>query len=69
MGYTDKQIEDLESTLKNVKCDIILNGSPIDLSKLVNVNKPIIKVTYDIEALGTPSIESVLDEFVSKFMK
>ena len=69
MGYTDKQIEDLENTLKNVKCDIILNGSPIDLSKLVNVNKPIIKVTYDIEAIGTPSIESVLDEFVSQHMK
>jgi predicted GTPase len=69
MGYTDKQIEDLENTLKNVKCDIILNGSPIDLSKLVKVNKPIIKVTYDIEALGTPSIESVLDGFVSKYMK
>ena len=69
MGYTDKQIEDLENTLKNVKCDIILNGSPIDLSKLVNVNKPIIKVTYDIEAIGAPSIESVLDEFVSEHMK
>jgi predicted GTPase len=69
MGYTDKQIEDLENTLKNVKCDIILNGSPIDLSKLVKVDKPIIKVTYDIEAIGTPTIESVLDEFVSKHMK
>jgi len=69
MGYTDSQIEDLENTLKNVKCDIILNGSPIDLSKLVNVNKPIIKVTYDIKAIGTPSIETVLDEFVSEHMK
>ena len=69
MGYTDKQIEDLENTLKNVKCDIILNGSPIDLSKLVKVDKPIIKVTYDIEAIGTPTIESVLDEFVAKHMK
>ena len=69
MGYTDSQIEDLENTLKNVKCDIILNGSPIDLSKLVKVDKPIIKVTYDIEAIGTPTIESVLDEFVSKHMK
>ena len=69
MGYTDSQIEDLENTLKNVKCDIILNGSPIDLSKLVNVNKPIIKVTYDIKAIGTPSIETVLDEFVLKHMK
>ena len=58
-----------ENTLKNVKCDIILNGSPIDLSKLVNVNKPIIKVTYDIKAIGTPSIETVLDEFVSEHMK
>lgn len=69
MGYTDKQIEDLENTLKNVKCDIILNGSPIDLSKLINVNKPIIKVTYDVEAIGTPSIESVLDDFLSKHVK
>jgi predicted GTPase len=69
MGYTDSQIEDLENTLKNVKCDIILNGSPIDLSKLVNVNKPIIKVTYDIKAIGTPSIETVLDEFVLEHMK
>ena len=69
MGYTDKQIEDLENTLKNVKCDIILNGSPIDLSKLINVNKPIIKVTYDVEAIGTPSIESVLDEFLTKYVK
>jgi predicted GTPase len=69
MGYTDKQIEDLENTLKNVKCDIILNGSPIDLSKLVKVDKPIIKVTYDIEAIDTPTIESVLDEFVAKHMK
>jgi predicted GTPase len=69
MGYTDQQIDDLEKTLNNVKADIILNGSPIDLSKLVKTNKPIIKVTYDIEAIGTPSIESVLDEFVSKYMK
>jgi len=69
MGYTDKQIEDLENTLKNVKCDIILNGSPIDLSKLINVNKPIIKVSYDVEAIGTPSIESVLDDFLSKHVK
>ncbi|MFW9969107.1 MAG: cyclic 2,3-diphosphoglycerate synthase [Candidatus Odinarchaeota archaeon] len=66
MGYTDQQIEDLEKTLNNVKADIILNGSPIDLTKLIKTNKPIVKVSYDIESIGTPTIEEVLDDFIKK---
>jgi predicted GTPase len=69
MGYTDQQIEDLENTLNKVKCDIILNGSPIDLKKLVNTNKPIVKVSYDIEPIEHPTIENVLDDFIQKFLK
>ncbi|MFW9929837.1 MAG: GTPase [Candidatus Thorarchaeota archaeon] len=69
MGYTDQQIEDLENTLNKVKCDIILNGSPIDLKKLINTNKPIVKVSYDIEPIEHPTIENVLDDFVQKFLK
>jgi len=69
MGYTDQQIEDLEKTLNNVKADIILNGSPIDLAKLIKTNKPIIKVSYDIESIGSPTIEEVLDNFINKFLK
>ncbi|MFX1437030.1 MAG: GTPase, partial [Promethearchaeota archaeon] len=69
MGYTDQQIEDLEQTLNNVKADIILNGSPIDLTKLIKTNKPIVKVSYDIEATKSPTIEEVLDDFMNKFLK
>ncbi|MFW9879689.1 MAG: cyclic 2,3-diphosphoglycerate synthase [Candidatus Thorarchaeota archaeon] len=69
MGYTDQQIEDLEKTLNNVKADIILNGSPIDLTKLIKANKPIVKVSYDIESIGSPTIEEVLDDFINKFLK
>jgi len=69
MGYTDQQIEDLEKTLNSVKADVILNGSPIDLNKLITANKPIVKVTYDIESIGSPSIEEVLDGFVKKYLK
>jgi predicted GTPase len=69
MGYTDQQIEDLENTLNKVKCDIILNGSPIDLTKLIKANKPIVKVSYDIEPVKPPTIENVLDDFVQKFLK
>ncbi|MFW9876808.1 MAG: cyclic 2,3-diphosphoglycerate synthase [Candidatus Thorarchaeota archaeon] len=69
MGYTDQQIDDLEKTLNNVKADIILNGSPIDLTKLIKTNKPIVKVSYDIEPIGTPTIEEILDNFINKFLK
>ncbi len=69
MGYNDDQIENLEKTLNNVKADIILNGSPIDLTKLIKANKPIVKVTYDIEATRKPSIEDVLDNFIDKHLK
>ncbi len=69
MGYNDDQIENLEKTLNNVKADIILNGSPIDLTKLIKANKPIVKVTYDIEATRKPSIEDVLDNFIDNHLK
>jgi len=69
MGYTDQQIEDLEKTLNNVKADIILNGSPIDLTKLIKTNKPIVKVSYDIEPIGSPTIEEVLDDCIKKFIE
>jgi predicted GTPase len=70
MGYTDEQIEDLENTLNQAKCDIIVNGSPIDLEKLgLKVNKPIVTVRYDIEAIKSPTIEEILDDFVKKHLK
>ena len=69
MGYNDDQIENLEKTLNNAKADVILNGSPIDLTKLIKANKPIVKVTYDIEATRKPSIEDVLDNFIDKHLK
>jgi predicted GTPase len=69
MGYTDQQIEDLEKTLNIVKADIILNGSPIDLTKLIKTNKPIVKVSYDIESIRSPTIEDVLDNFINKYLK
>jgi len=68
MGYTNQQIDDLEKTLNTVKADIILNGSPIDLTKLIKTNKPIVKVSYDIESIGSPTIEDVLEDFINKFL-
>ncbi|MHA1728371.1 MAG: GTPase [Promethearchaeota archaeon] len=66
MGYNDEQIKDLETTINRANCEFIIDGSPIDLAKLINCNKPIIRVRYDIEAIESPTIEDILDEFEKK---
>ena len=66
MGYNDEQIKDMEDTINAVPADIVIDGSPIDLGKLIKCNKPIVRIDYDIEAIGTPSIESMLDDLLAK---
>ena len=69
MGYNDEQIKDMEDTLNSAEADVIIDGSPIDLEKLIDSNKPIIRVYYDIEPVKSPTIEEVLDNFVKKYLK
>jgi len=60
MGYGEKQIKDLEATINSCDCDAVVIGTPIDLRKLVNINKPAVRVTYELEEIGTPKLEDVL---------
>jgi predicted GTPase len=64
MGYNDQQIKDMEDTLNKAEAEVIIDGSPIDLEKLIKSNKPIVRVSYDIEAIKSPTIEEVLDDFI-----
>lgn len=63
MGYDPKQIRELEKTINAVNCDVVLSATPIDLSKVINVNKPIIRVTYELEERGKPDLEDVLKDY------
>jgi len=63
MGYGETQIADLEKTIRAVPCDVVLIGTPIDLSRLVNIDKPALRVTYALEAIGSPTLADVIDEF------
>jgi len=69
MGYNEQQIKDMEETLNNAEAEVIIDGSPINLEKLIKSNKPIVRVSYDIEAIKSPTIEEVLDKFINKFLK
>ncbi|HAP35518.1 MAG TPA: GTPase [Bacteroidetes bacterium] len=66
MGYSDKQVKDLEVTINKVPCDAVIIGTPIDLNRIVKIKKPTFRVTYDLQEIGEPSLSTILDEFVTK---
>ena len=63
MGYGEKQIRDLEKTINQTKCDLVLIGTPIDLRKLVKLNKHALRVTYELQEIGKPDLNDVLKNF------
>ena len=64
MGYGEKQIKDLEETINKTDCDVVIIGTPIDLRKLVNINKPAVRVTYELQEIGKPDLTDVLKKFM-----
>ncbi|MFC1782763.1 cyclic 2,3-diphosphoglycerate synthase [Planctomycetota bacterium] len=60
MGYSDEQISDLERTINNTDCDMVLFATPIDLPRLVNINKPAVRVRYEYQDHSEPYLEEVL---------
>ncbi len=63
MGYSQQQIQDLETTINNVDCDVIVSATPIDLSRIIKVNKPIARVTFETQEIGSPTFEEILKDF------
>lgn len=62
MGYGKKQIQELEDTINAVDCDIVIIGTPIDLSRIVKINKKSIRVKYELQEIGRPDLEEVLNQ-------
>ncbi|MCB0551493.1 MAG: hypothetical protein KDD19_28265, partial [Phaeodactylibacter sp.] len=66
MGYSDEQLNDLEMTINSADCDSVIIGTPIDLGRVLNINKPYTRVFYDLQEIGEPNLGQVLDEFIGK---
>lgn len=62
MGYGPEQIKDLERTLNAVPCDIIVAATPVNLGKLMKLNKKVVKVRYELQEIGKPDLEEVLSQ-------
>jgi predicted GTPase len=66
MGYSPHQIKELEQTINRAKCDIVIDGSPVNLSRILKINKPIVNVRYYLDEIGTPNLETILKDFLAK---
>ena len=64
MGYGDEQVKDLESTINNTECDMVIIGTPIDLRRLIDIKQPSVRVTYNLEETGSPTMADVLQPFI-----
>ena len=62
MGYSKKQINDLEETINSIDCDVVLAATPIDLSKIISIQKPVVRIRYEYKDKGHPTLEEVLKE-------
>jgi predicted GTPase len=66
MGYGDEQLKDLETTINNTECDTVVIGTPIDLNRLIKINKPNTRVYYDLKEIGSPDFDEIIKDFVEK---
>ena len=64
MGYGEKQLKDLEATINATECDGIVIGTPIDLNRIIKINKPNTRVYYNLEEIGRPNLTEILDDFI-----
>ena len=66
MGYGGKMIEDLENTINNADVELVISATPIDLNRIIKINKPMQRVRYELQEIGQPTLREILQE---KFVK
>lgn len=66
VGYGQEQVKELEETINRTPCDVVLIGTPIDLRRVLQINKPAVRAKYDLRELGTPTLKDVLRKHFQK---
>lgn len=66
MGYGKQQLKDLEATIDRTDCDSVVIGTPIDLSRIIKINKPFTRVYYNLQEIGRPNFDEILGDFIKK---
>ncbi len=60
LGYGDEQVRDLEDTIRRVPCDLVIVATPVDLTRIITIDKPMLRVRYELQELGSPNLTDIL---------
>ncbi|MCJ7621795.1 MAG: cyclic 2,3-diphosphoglycerate synthase [Anaerolineae bacterium] len=66
VGYGEQQLKDLETTINNTECDAVVIGTPIDLNRIIKIDKPSTRVYYNLQEIGRPNLTDVLEDFIER---
>lgn len=66
VGYGDKQIAELKATIDRTPCDAVVIGTPIDLRRVMTIDKPTVRAKYELKVLGPVTLEEILEEFLQR---
>jgi predicted GTPase len=69
MGYGAQQVKDLAATIEKADCDSVVIATPIDLGRIIKINKPNTRVDYALQEIGHPDMEDVLEPFIKKIKR
>jgi predicted GTPase len=64
-GYFPQQLKDMEATIQATPCDLVLIATPIDLSRLIRISQPVLRVSYRVEDWGKPTLEEAIAAFLT----
>lgn len=68
MGYGREQIKDLEETINRAECDVVVSGTPVDLRRVIEVNKPVVRVRYELNEIGHPNLDDVISQNIEMLL-
>jgi len=65
-GYTPEQLRDLEETVKRVPADVVVLGTPADITRLITIDKQVVKVRWELKVVEGPTIAEMITEFLER---
>ncbi len=65
-GYSESQLNDLEETIRKANADTVVLGTPADVTRLIKIDKPVVRVSYELKIVEGPSVEEMINEFLER---
>ena len=62
LGYSEEQVAELQETVNKVDCAIVISGTPIDITRVIKVEKPVLRARYELQQVSGPKLKDLLDE-------